>query len=148
MVWAAAFLLGLTTRVAFDDLTFIVETDKADHARGEEVLITTNLTNRGPTAVTLSYGDSCGGFAAIRNVTGAIWFVTPSTQQCLRVITEITIDPGQRIVESFLWLQQDLSGNLVPFGSWSQVQAVEGSVRGDPGLGLLASSWFYIRLGA
>jgi len=147
IVWASTFLLARPAPVGggIDDLTFTVNTDKASYAAGEEVIVTTNLTNTGTAPVTLTYGDSCRGRMVIRDVNGTIWFVTKSEETCAQVITEIAIGAGESIVATFAWGQQDLLEDSVPSGQWYRIQAFEGAV-GNAGVAT-ESELFYIRPG-
>lgn len=143
--WASSALVAPSapTRGGIDDLTFTVSTDKAAYAPGEEVHVITNLTNVGQAPVRLSHGDSCGSRASFSDVNDTVWFVTGWNELCLQFIVEFTISPGQSIVSSFVWGQQDFADQQVPAGRY-RASSSGAYVEDDQKAVFAYSPWFVI----
>jgi hypothetical protein len=58
------------------------------------------LVNEGTEAVTLHFSDSCQIIPTIRNAVGQ---VVVGHWGCLAVLTQLTLLPGQSVVQDFVW---------------------------------------------
>jgi len=150
IAWAAS-LQPLQTppprRGGIEDLRFTVRTDKIEYAPGETVQIVTNLTNIGDTTATIVRGDSCAPRVGFWNANGTMVFLTDFEKLCLAVIVETPLAPGQSMVSSFTWEQQNFTGNQVPSGRAYRVGGSSGGIRGEGDSiegPLWAETWFFI----
>src|SRR2546428_2982750 len=99
------------------DVTFNVSTDKAQYRPGEPVVITGILRNTATVPVRLSQGTSCdNSLASVEDASGKSLWIDPSVywRNCLQVIVETTLEPGQTRTYQVTWNQTDATGSAVP----------------------------------
>ncbi len=95
------------------DLWGEVRTDRDVYAPGQPVLIGVFVTNRGHDTWTLHFTSSCLSTFTVEDRAGKLWY--SHTQDCLFVITEITLKPGETaLFGRFSWPQVDNEGHQVP----------------------------------
>lgn len=84
----------------FDGIRLTVSGSSAEVVRGSPVTFRIELVNEGTEAVTLHFSDSCQIVPTIRNAIGEILV---GRWVCLTVFTELTLLPGQPVVQEFVW---------------------------------------------
>jgi hypothetical protein len=85
------------------DILLTVSSSSAEVVRGSPVTFRVNLVNEGTEAATLHFGDSCQINPTIRNAFGEIVLPEGGAWGCLTVLTQLTLLPGQPVVQEFVW---------------------------------------------
>ncbi len=122
---SSTLILGTPQTATADvsDLVVIVKTDKMFYDKGEPVNISVELANQGLSAVTLHFGSGCQGAFVIRDDM-QVQYDLRLHIGCPLVLTELTLQPSQATVYSFVWGQVDNSGNQVPVPARYTVEGI------------------------
>ncbi|HEX9341665.1 MAG TPA: BsuPI-related putative proteinase inhibitor [Thermoplasmata archaeon] len=125
-----------------DDVSFDVFTDKTEYAPGEVVHITAVLHNNASVPVTVTHGDSCGDRTFIEDANGTIVWVDPPVEtNCLQVIVQTTLAPGETRTSHVDWDQTDLAHGPVPGNQSYRIHYWAGVVN----LSIEGDTWIHIR---
>lgn len=80
-----------------------VSGSSAEVVRGSPVTFRVSLVNEGSEAATLHFGDSCQIVPTIRNALGEIVLPAGGAWGCLTVLTQLTLLPGQPVIQDYVW---------------------------------------------
>ncbi len=94
---------GPSASATFDAIRLTVSGSAAEVVRGSPVTFRVELVNEGSEAITLHFGDSCQIVPTIRNAVGEIVLPAGGAWGCLTVLTQLTLVPGQPVVQEFVW---------------------------------------------
>ena len=80
-----------------------VSSSSDEVVRGSPVTFRITLVNEGAEAATLYFGDSCQIVPTIRNAWGEVVLPSGGHWGCLTVITQLTLLPGEPVIEEYVW---------------------------------------------
>ena len=80
-----------------------VSSSSDEVVRGSPVTFRITLVNEGAEAATLHFGDSCQIVPTIRNAWGEVVLPSGGHWGCLTVITQLTLLPGEPVIEEYVW---------------------------------------------
>ena len=80
-----------------------VSSSSDEVVRGSPVTFRVSLVNEGAETATLHFGDSCQIVPTIRNAWGEVVLPSGGHWGCLTVITQLTLLPGEPVIEEYVW---------------------------------------------
>ena len=92
-----------TASARFGAILLTVSGSSAEVVRGSPVTFRVSLVNEGSEAATLHFGDSCQIVPTIRNALGEIVLPAGGAWGCLTVLTQLTLLPGQPVIQDYVW---------------------------------------------
>jgi hypothetical protein len=135
-VWTLALLSSLTLAfpaAAADPLAVRVFTDKVDYTRGEQALLTMEVTNTSALPVTVSYNNGQQYDFELRDTSGALVWSWSYGKSFGSLPTSRTIAAGETVQIQEAWAQSDNAGSPVLDGTYTVSGIFHGNYLGKSG---------------
>lgn len=135
-VWTLALVFSLLPAfpaAAADPLSVSVLTDKVDYTRGDEALLTLEVTNTSSTYVTVSYNNGQQYDFVVRDASGTTVWTWSQGKSFGTLPTSKLMAPGETLRFQEVWAMVDSAGNPAVDGSYTVTGTFLGNYLGRSG---------------
>lgn len=142
LVLTALIVVGLVLVVVASarpraTLYLTAETDQTTYAPGADVELRIRLEVRGTMPVLIEFGTRCTLSFVITDLSNTPIYDHTSGRLCPFARTHVVLNPGESMVQTFVWHQIDDSSTAVPAGTYYRIV---GRLLADPPVPLRSAS--------